>query len=93
VVGTNLILPGNALSGGVLGLQLLARTADSDASPRAARVPLAALFLSNPEPLPLHIAILAMTAFAHVKVTKSAITVRLAPEIFFEPPTLEQPCP
>jgi len=38
-----------------VGLQLLARTADSDESPRAARVPLAALFLSNPEPLPLHL--------------------------------------
>src|SRR5262249_5154952 len=40
------------------------------------------LFICNP-----------LTAIARVKVTKSAITVRLAPEIFFERPALEQPCP
>jgi hypothetical protein len=34
-----------------------------------------------------------MTAFGRVKVTKSAMTVRVAPEIFFERPALEQPCP
>jgi hypothetical protein len=50
-----------------VGLQLLARTADSDESPRAARVPLAALFFKSGT-ASSSFAILAMTAFARVKV-------------------------